>query len=294
MSAAAAYLVPHDPRPVPEPRRGLQAVPAAVPVPHDRQARGSAVPGRRARHAGARRARAPLRPARPPSAPRRRPSRCSAARGRALVEERPELDGDDRRRRASSPQEGWFAARADPGRAVVRPRGPHPARAGRARALRRDRGRGPHPARLRRPARRRPRRRDAGRRLQDRPLPERAVRGQGAVPDEVLRPGALAHPRRDPAPAPAGLPRQRRGRALRARRGRPARHRAQRPGHLGCRGARRADRRLAPAHLAAVRLVRLPRPLPGLGRHASPAARGRRAPIALDPARSGAVVPADD
>ena len=32
-----------------------------------------------------------------------------------------------------------------------------------------------------------------------------------------------------------------------------------------------------PAHLAAVRLVRLPRPVPGLGRHAPAAARGRRA-----------------
>ena len=41
--------------------------------------------------------------------------------------------------------------------------------------------------------------------------------------------------------------------------------------------ARRADRRLAAQHLAAVRLVRLPRPLPRLGRHPSAAARGRRA-----------------
>ena len=251
-------------------------MPAAVPVPHDRQARGSAVPGRRARHAGARRARAPLRPARRPTARRRRavallaPRWSRAGRGAARAPD------DDRRRRAAH-RGGLVRRRPDPRRAVVQPRGPHPARAGRPRALRRDRGRGPHPARLRRPARRRPRRRDAGRRLQDRPLAERAVRGQGAVPDEVLRAGALAHARRDPAPAPAGLPRQRRGGALLPRRARPARHRAQRPGHLGCRGAGRADRRLAPAHLAAVRLVRLPRPVPGVGWHSSPAAGGRRA-----------------
>ena len=37
----------------------------------------------------------------------------------------------------------------------------------------------------------------------------RDVRGQGAVPDEVLRPGHLAHPRRRPRDAAAGLPRQR-------------------------------------------------------------------------------------
>ena len=64
--------------------------------------------------------------------------------------------------------------------------------------------------------------------------------------------------------------------ALRPRRARPARHRAQRQGALGRRRARRAHRRLAPAHLAAVRLVRLPRPLPRVGRHSPAAARGRR------------------
>ncbi len=46
----------------------------------------------------------------------------------------------------------------------------------------------------------------------------RGVRGQGAVPDAVLRAGGLAYPRRDPGAAPADLPRQRRGSALRARR----------------------------------------------------------------------------
>ena len=42
--------------------------------------------------------------------------------------------------------------------------------------------------------------------------PGRDVRGQGAVPDEVLRAGHLAHPRRRPGDAAAGLPRQRRDR----------------------------------------------------------------------------------
>ena len=58
-------------------------------------------------------------------------------------------------------------------------------------------------------------------------LTRRVVRGQGAVPDEVLRPGRLAHARRHPPDAAADLPRQRRDAALRARRARPARHRAQ-------------------------------------------------------------------
>ena len=59
----------------------------------------------------------------------------------------------------------------------------------------------------------------------DGPWPD--VRGQGAVPDEVLRAGALAAARRGADDAAADLPRQRRGPALPARRGRPARRRAQ-------------------------------------------------------------------
>src|SRR3954462_2778339 len=46
---------------------------------------------------------------------------------------------------------------------------------------------GPGPPRLRRPARRRPEWRAAGRGLQDRRRPPGGLRGQGAVPDEVLR-----------------------------------------------------------------------------------------------------------
>ena len=73
-----------------------------------------------------------------------------------------------------------------------------PARAGRARALRRDDpGVGPAAARLRRPARRRAERRACGR-LQDRQGAARGLRGQGDVPDAVLRPGAVAAARRVP------------------------------------------------------------------------------------------------
>ena len=84
-----------------------------------------------------------------------------------------------------------------------------------------------HAARLHRPARHRADRRAADRRLQDRHGAARGVRGQGAVPDEVLRGRALAHPRHDPAPAAAHLPGQRRDHAVRAGRGRPAGDRAQ-------------------------------------------------------------------
>ena len=86
-----------------------------------------------------------------------------------------------------------------PGRArpLLHARGPAPPRAGRARAVRRGAARlQAAAARLRRPPRRRARRRDPGGRLQDRPVARRDVRGQGAVPDEVLRAGHLAHPRR--------------------------------------------------------------------------------------------------
>ena len=159
---------------------------------------------------------------RPTSAPRRPRRRCWRPQWEALVEQEPELAemiaSDEQAHRGQ-------LVRRRPGahRDLVHPRGPHPARARRARALRRDRRRRPGAARLRRPPRRRGRRRDAGRRLQDRPVPERAVRGQGAVPDEVLRAGAVAAARRDPAAAPAGLPRQRRGGPLLPRRARPAR-----------------------------------------------------------------------
>ena len=63
--------------------------------------------------------------------------------------------------------------------------------------------------------------------------PSRGLRGQGAVPDALLRPGPVADPRARSAAAAAALPRLGRGPALRAGRGRPARHRAQAPRSLG-------------------------------------------------------------
>ena len=161
-------------------------------------------------------------------------------------------------------------------RPLLPARGPAPARAGRARALRRGAARLQAAApRLRRPARRRPRRRDQSGRLQDRPGSERGLGGQGAVPDEVLRAGPLANPRRGAGDAPAGLPRQRRAAPLRPRRGRPARHRAQGRGDLA--GDRPRDRgpRLATPPVPAVRLVLLQGDLPRVGRHSPTAARGR-------------------
>ena len=59
---------------------------------------------------------------------------------------------------------------------------------------------------LPRPARRRPGRRAAGGRLQDRRRAAGGVRGAGAVPAEVLRPGAVAHPGRGAPGAAAALP----------------------------------------------------------------------------------------
>ena len=84
--------------------------------------------------------------------------------------------------------------RADAG-PLLHAGGPDPDRAG----LPRDVGASPagvraDAARLHRPAGCRAYRRAAHRRLQDRRCAARGVRGQGAVPDEVLRRRALAHP----------------------------------------------------------------------------------------------------
>ena len=199
--------------------------------------------------------------------------------------------GDDRRRRG--PHRGELVRRgAHARRAVVRPRGPHLAQPGGARALRRDRGRGPDPAgyvdRL-----------DvapdgvAGRRLQDGPVAGRGVRGQGAVPDEVLRLRPVAHPRRDPPPAPARLPRQRRGRPLR-------------PDERDLLAVERNVRAIWDAVVRAAQTGDW-RPRTSLlcdwcdFRDLCPAWGGTPPPlpegassIALDPARSGAVAPAED
>ena len=79
---------------------------------------------------------------------------------------------------------------------LLRPRGPTPARARRARGLRRGAARlAPAAAWLRRPHRHRSRRLDPGGGLQDGPLPRHRLREQGPVPDAVLRAGHLADPR---------------------------------------------------------------------------------------------------
>ena len=126
-----------------------------------------------------------------------------------------------------------------------------------------------------------PERGAAGRRLQDRGGAARGVRGQGAVPDEVLRAGALAHPRRGRRPAEAALPQGRRRADLR-----PGRGGAASASSAPCTAIWAAIERAVttgdfrPEQDAALRLVRPPGALPGLRRH-SPAVphrggRGRR------------------
>ena len=122
---------------------------------------------------------------RPPSGPASRRTPCSLpawdraarprSRGRPTI-----LEGLD--------EDAVAGLRAGGRRPLVRARGPHPARARRARGVRRV------PARLRADAARRdrPDRRGAGRRdqsggLQERAEPCRGLRGPGAVPAEVLR-----------------------------------------------------------------------------------------------------------
>ena len=171
----------------------------------------------------------------------------------------------------------WLASCRIGARPLLHAGGPAAARAGRARALRRGAARlQAAAAGLRRPARHRARRRHPRGRLQDRALRPGVVRGQGAVPDEVLRAGHLAHPRRRPGDAPAGLPRQRRDAALRPGRGRPPRHRAQGRGDLAGHRARPGVRRLAAPQVPAVRLVLLPVAVPRVRRHSPAAARPPR------------------
>src|SRR5205085_30977 len=95
-----------------------------------------------------------------------------------------------------------------PARPLVRARGSEPPRTGPARVLG---GGGTRrwsaPARDRRPPRRRTRRADEGGRLQDGADPGRGLRGQGALPDEVLRARPLADARTAADAPPAGLSR---------------------------------------------------------------------------------------
>ncbi|CAA9374658.1 MAG: RecB family exonuclease, partial [uncultured Nocardioides sp.] len=261
--------------PVAQPGGRLPHLPADVSPPDDRPPARGALPRRGPRHRRPPGAGGPLRPARrrPDPVSRRRPAGaglggCAARRARAR--------GDVRRR---GPGRVGLAGLVPRGaRPVVHPRGPPAARAGGARALRRDPARlTPAPPRLRRPGRRGARRADPRGGLQDGRVTSRRLRGEGPVPDAVLRPRHLAHPRRRALRPAAGLPRQRRDPPLRAGRGRPARHRAQGAGHLGGDPARRGVRRLAREPVPDVRLVLVQAPLPGVRRHSPAPARARRA-----------------
>ena len=228
---------------------------------------------RRPRHRRAQGARGPLRPAgRRPHARAGRAT-CWCPRGRRCSRPSPELAEMFGRREA--PTLGDLADSCRVGaRPLLHPRGPAAARAGRARALRRDLL-------------------DSGLLLRgfiDRVdiAPTGAIRvvdyktgrspgeirGQGAVPDEVLRAGHLAHPRRRSRDAAAGLPRQRRDRSATSPTSRtcsPPSARCRRCGRRS--GAPQETRRLAAQPGPAVRLVRPPGDLPGLRRHSAAAAR---------------------
>ena len=238
---------------VPEPRGRLQDLPAALPLPHHRPAARAQEPRRGPRHAGALGAGAPLRPPGRRSAPSR-PRRSSWSRPGPSCARSPASPSCSRSPRTtarrptpSAPEsvEAWLLSAGQAGREVLHARGPDPHPAARPRGT----GRG-HPARraaaarLRRPAGRRPERRAAGGRLQDRRGAARGVRGQGPVPDEVLRAGALAHPRRRGRPAQAALPQGRRRADLRPRRGRAGPLRAHPRRHLGGHRAGGGHRRL--------------------------------------------------
>ena len=177
-----------------EPGGRLHGLPADVPLPHDRPAARGAVARRAARHPGPQGARGPLRPPgpRPHARAGRRHARADvagAARGRARARR------DVRRGRSG------LRRLADVGphgpRPLLRPRGPAAPRAGRPRALRRGAPRlQAAAARLRRPDRRGAGRPDQVGGLQVRQEPGRGLRGQGALPDAVLRARHLAAARR--------------------------------------------------------------------------------------------------
>ena len=237
---------------VPEPRRRLQDLPAALPLPHHRPAARAQEPRRRSAARWCTRCWSGSTTSRPPSAPSRRPRSCSEPAWAELREEPGVAElfavGAGRRRgdRALGAGVGRGVAGLgrQAGREVLHAGGPDPHPAARPRGAGRGHAaRRPAAARLRRPARRRPERRAAGRRLQDRRGAARGVRGQGPVPDEVLRAGALAHPRRGRRPAEAALPQGRRRAHLRARRGRAGPLRA----HPRRRSGRRSSARSRPA-----------------------------------------------
>ena len=255
-----------------EPGRRLHDLPVDVSLPH---ASTSCPSSRRSMRCAARwctRCSRTSSTCRPPSARPTGPPTCWSRRGTRCSPRTPELAemfGGE------GPDVGVLADELPRGaHALLHPRGPAPPRAGRARGVRRSAARlQAAAARLRGPRRHRARRPDQGGGLQDRPQPRRGLRGQGAVPDEVLRARHLAHPRRRAGDAAAGLSRQRRDAPLRARRGRPARHRAQGRRDLAGDQGVRGGAGLAAEQVGALLVVLLQGALPGVRRHAAAGAR---------------------
>ena len=203
---------------VPLARRGFQDLPADVSLPLHRSAARGTVAGRHPRHARARGARVVVRPAGRPTA------RSTAARAllpeawARVREQEPEIDALFADDADGSEFTDWMSSAAELLAnyfTLEDPRRFEPAAREQLVEVVVD------GVRLRgfvdrldvSPGGRRSRRR-----LQDGRLAPRGVRGQGAVPDEVLRTRALAHPRRRAAPAAADVPRRHRHAQLLARR----------------------------------------------------------------------------
>ena len=196
----------------------LQAVPAALPLPRRRPAAREADQGAGARHGGARGAGGPVRAARRRTgagdrAGAGRPGvgagACRAAGVRRAVRRGRSGAGASGSASAEELLDGYFGLEdprrfdADARELLVESELPSGVL---LRGYIDRRGRGAD-------------RRDPGGRLQDRGRAARGRRGQGAVPDEVLRAGAVAAARRGAAPAAADVPGRPAGAGLPAGRG---------------------------------------------------------------------------
>ena len=182
-----------------EPGRRLHDLPAALPLPHHRPAARAALPRRRARHGRAQGARGPLRPAGRRAHPRARPREMLraglGAAARRPSPSSPSMFADGEARPGARRLAGLVPRRA---RALLHPRGPD---AGSSRpsascTSRRCSTPGCCCAASSTGSTSRP---TAAIRVVDYKTgraPGERLRGQGAVPDEVLRAGALATARR--------------------------------------------------------------------------------------------------
>ncbi len=126
-------------------------------------------------------------------------------------------------------------------------------------------------------------RRPAGGRLQDRRRAARGVRGAGAVPAQVLRAGAVAHPRRGAPGAAPALPQGRGGLRLHPRHRGAGPVRAHPGRALGGHRAGHRGTRLPPEAEPAVRLVLPPGAVPGVRRHSAAVPRARRGAAGQSP-----------